>query len=111
MNTTLIMKKSISTLFSTLLLGCAVTALAADDYNKVPAGDKQYAACLTYSKKNYEGGDEKSPVAGQTKAQAFCTCMWNETPDDFKGDLAKFSESSKGKATNKICEKHADWHD
>ena len=64
------MNKFLAPLLSTLLLTSAVTAFAADDYNKVPAGDKQYAACLAYSKKNYEGGDEKSPVAGQTKAQA-----------------------------------------
>jgi hypothetical protein len=89
---------------------CIATATLADDtYNTVPAGDKQYSDCLKYSAKQYEGGDEKSPIKGQTKAQAWCTCMWNETPDDFKGSLAKFSETSKGKSTNKICEKYADW--
>jgi hypothetical protein len=79
-------------------------------YNDPPAGDQQYAACLKYSATKYEGGEQSSPVAGQSKAQAFCTCMWNETPDDFKGDLAKFSETAKGAETNKICEKHSDWH-
>lgn len=48
-------------------------------------------------------------MKGQSKAQAFCTCMWNETPEDFKGSLAKFAETAKGKSTNKICEKHSDW--
>jgi hypothetical protein len=35
--------------------------------------------------------------------------MWNETPEDFKGDLAKFSETPQGAAMNKTCEKYADW--
>lgn len=86
-------------------------ALAADAYNKVPAGDKQYASCLSYANQRYEGGSEKSPIAGQTKVQAWCTCMWNETPDDFTGGLVSFSESSKGKQINKLCEKYADWSD
>jgi hypothetical protein len=103
------MKKLLAYALSTSLSFAAVTAFAADDYNAPPAGDKQYAACLVYSNKNYEGGNEKSPVKGQTKAQAFCTCMWNETPDDFKGSLAKFAETSKGKEINKTCEKHSDW--
>jgi hypothetical protein len=103
------MKKLLACALSTVLSLAAVTAFAADDYNAPPAGDKQYAACLVYSNKNYEGGNEKSPVKGQTKAQAFCTCMWNETPDDFKGSLARFAETSKGKEINKTCEKHSDW--
>ncbi|MBF0334111.1 MAG: hypothetical protein HQL40_10775 [Alphaproteobacteria bacterium] len=94
---------------ATLSLFVSGVAKAADEYEKVPAGDAQYKACLAYSKKNYEGGDEKSKIAGQTKAQAWCTCMWNETPDDFRGDLAKFSETSKGAAMNKACEKYAGW--
>ena len=35
--------------------------------------------------------------------------MWNETPEDFKGNLVKFAETRKGKETNKLCEKHSDW--
>ena len=92
-------------------LGLTNAALAGDEYNTVPAGDGQYAACLKYSASVYQGGDEVSPIKGQTKAQAWCTCMWNETPDDFKGSLAKFSETSKGKSTNAICEKYANWHE
>lgn len=103
------MKKLLALTLSAAFAFAATAALAADDYNAPPADDKQYASCITYSNKNYEGGTEASPVRGQSKAQAFCTCMWNETPDDFKGGLAKFSETPKGKATNKICEKHADW--
>ena len=105
------MKKIIASLVSAFLLSSAASVMAADDYNPVPAGDKQYAACIVYSNKNYEGGNERSPVKGQTKAQAFCTCMWNETPDDFKGSLAKFAETAKGKSTNRICEKHSNWSD
>lgn len=87
------------------------TALAADEYNKVPAGDPQFAECLKYSATQYEGGDAASPIPGQSKAQAWCTCMWNETPEDFKGNLAKFSETEKGKSMNKMCEKYAKWSD
>jgi hypothetical protein len=103
------MNKLFATLLSGFILCAATAALAADDYNAPPAGDKQYAACIVYSNKNYEGGNEKSPVKGQSKAQAFCTCMWNETPDDFKGSLAKFAETAKGKSVNKTCETHSDW--
>lgn len=82
---------------------------AADEYNKVPAGDAQYGQCISYANKLYEGGSEASPIRGQSKVQAWCTCLWNETPDDFKGSLVKFSESAKGKQVNKMCEKYADW--
>jgi hypothetical protein len=81
----------------------------ADEYNAVPAGDPQFAQCIVYSQKVYEGGATASPIPGQNKQTAWCTCMWNETPDDFKGDLAKFSETAKGAATNKTCEKYANW--
>jgi hypothetical protein len=84
-------------------------AFAADEYNAVPAGDAQYKNCVSYANKRYEGGTEKSPIAGQNKAQAWCTCMWNETPDNFSGGLVAFSESSKGARINKVCEKYADW--
>lgn len=94
-----------------LVLAAGTSALAATDYNTPPAGDGQYRQCLSYAAKLYEGGDEKSPIRGQTKAQAWCTCMWNETPDDFKGNLVTFAETRKGKETNKLCEKHADWHE
>ncbi len=101
--------KLLSTLAAAMLLAAAGTSAIAQEYNKVPAGDAQYRQCLSYANKLYEGGNEKSPIAGQSKAQAWCTCLWNETPDDFKGNLVTFSESSKGKATNKTCEKYADW--
>lgn len=84
-------------------------AVAADEYKKVPAGDKQYASCVSYAQKRYDGGAEASPIAGQTKVQAWCTCMWNETPEDFTGGLVSFSESSKGKQMNKLCETYSDW--
>jgi hypothetical protein len=90
-------------------LAAAGTAQAADEYNKVPAGDQQYQRCISYANRIYTGGNEASPIKGQSKVQAWCTCMWNETPDDFAGDLVKFSESPKGKAMNKTCEKYADW--
>jgi len=94
-----------------LALCAAGTASADDTYNTVPKGDTVYAQCQATSLKRYEGGTDASPIAGQSKVEAFCTCMWNETPDDFKGDLAKFSETTKGAATNKTCEKYANWSD
>lgn len=103
------MKKLLAFLLPAFVVLAATSVKAADDYNAPPAGDKQYAACITYSNKNYEGGTDASPVKGQNKAQAFCTCMWNETPEDFKGGLAKFAETAKGKSINKTCEKHSDW--
>ena len=85
-------------------------SFAAGEYNAVPAGDAQYSACLSYSNSKYEGGNEPSLIAGQNKAQAWCTCMWNETPDDFKGSLAKFAETSKGAEMNKLCERYSGWN-
>jgi hypothetical protein len=84
------------------------TVSAADQYNS-PGNDPQYKQCIDWASKRYDGGNDKSPVAGQTKVQAFCTCMWNETPEDFKANLVTFSESEKGASVNKMCEKHADW--
>ena len=102
------MKRLVLAAASALALS-AGAAFAADEYNKVPAGDAQYAACIKYSMAKYEGGAAKSPIAGQTKAQAWCTCMWNETSDDFRGSLAKFSETARGAKINDMCEKYADW--
>jgi hypothetical protein len=91
-----------------LSMGTATAALAYE-YNAVPAGDAQYAQCRSYSTSKYSGGDERSPIAGQSKVAAFCTCMWNETPDNFRGNLAAFAETSKGATINKTCEKYSDW--
>ena len=41
--------------------------------------------------------------------QAFCECMWNETPDNFRGNRIAYSESAQGKKTNKTCEKYSNW--
>jgi len=104
--------KRILSLTALLLLSASGTALAADEYNTVPSGDAQYKQCIAYAAKlGWEGGNEKSPIKGQTKVQAFCTCMWNETPDDFKGNLATLADSPRGKKINKICEKYANWGD
>ena len=84
-------------------------AQAAMDYNRPPAGDKQYAQCLRNSVNNYTGGNDPSSIPGQTNVQAFCTCMWNETPDNFNGNLLAFSESPKGAATSRLCEQHSGW--
>ena len=105
------MKRMLS-LVASMLLCSAGSAFAVDEYNQVPAGDAQYKQCISYAAKlGWEGGNDKSPINGQTKVQAFCTCMWNETPEDFKGNLATLAESTRGKKINNTCEKYADWHD
>jgi hypothetical protein len=103
------MKRTFSALLAALLLATTGLSFAATEYNTVPAGDPQYRQCLAYAAKLYEGGKEKSPIKGQTKEQAWCTCLWNETPDEFNGNLVKFSESAKGKRVNKMCEAYSDW--
>jgi hypothetical protein len=105
------MKKSLLAVASLTLFGTVNLAFAAGDYNDVPPGDAQFRQCVSYANKNYEGGSAPSPIAGQTKVVAFCECMWNETPDDFRGNLAKFSESSAGKKINRTCEKYSNWGD
>ncbi|MDB5943879.1 MAG: hypothetical protein JWQ13_3445, partial [Ramlibacter sp.] len=55
------MKKFLASTLTVLLLAASGTVLAADEYNKVPAGDAQYRQCLSYAAKLYEGGGEKSP--------------------------------------------------
>lgn len=95
-----------------LLVGLTSTgAMAAGGYNDVPSSDPQYKQCLSYASKLYEGGNEASPVPGQTKVAAYCECLWNETPDNFRGSLVKFAESDRGKKVDKICSKHANWVD
>jgi hypothetical protein len=103
------MKFSPKMLIAALLLSVTGAVLAADEYNTVPAGDVQYKQCVARVKKIYEGGDEKSPFAGQNKAEAYCTCLWNETPENFTGGLSKFAESEKGKELDKVCTKYSKW--
>lgn len=105
------MKLFLLTLATVGSLTFAGACVAQTVYNTVPAGDAQYRQCLSYSAKLYEGGKESSPIKGQNKEQAWCTCMWNETPDEFSGSLVKFSESAKGKRVNKICEAYSNWGD
>ncbi|RZJ59367.1 MAG: hypothetical protein EON49_11605 [Acidovorax sp.] len=95
--------------FLIMALMAVTGAASAADYNKPPADDKLYPACVKETNANYTGGNDKSPVRGQTKAQAYCMCLWNETPDDFKGSLADFAETPKGKSMKSACEKHSDW--
>ena len=92
-------------------VGClmGVGSAVAQEYNKVPAGDVQFEQCLKRVNRVYEGGSAKSPIAGQNKSQAYCTCLWNETPDDFGGDLSKFADSEKGKKVDRICARYANW--
>ncbi len=101
--------KRILTAAASLYLLCLSPIAFAQEYNKVPSDDPQYRQCLVRVNKLYEGGDEKSPIAGQNKAQAYCTCLWNETPDDFKGNLSKFADSDKGKKLDRVCTKYSNW--
>ncbi len=103
------MKTLMSAALAATLALLSLGAQAQTEYNPVPASDPQYRQCLSYASKLYEGGKERSPIRGQTKEQAWCTCMWNETPDDFRGNLVTFSETARGKRTNKICEAYSDW--
>ena len=103
------MNKITASISAAILLGVSGGAVAAGDYNDVPAGDKQYSQCVDWSSKRYDGGNDKSPIKGQTKVQAFCECMWNETPDNFRGNLVKYAESAGGKKTNATCEKYSKW--
>jgi hypothetical protein len=96
-------------ILSAFSLCIAQSAFAVDEYNEVPSGNAQYKNCKIYSMNKWEGGGESSPIPGQSRAEAFCTCLWNETPDNFRGGLAKFSESEKGAKINAICEKYSDW--
>jgi len=82
----------------------------AQEYNRVPASDNaQYSQCISYVNSNYEGGSLMSPYAGQTKAAAWCTCAWNETSDDFRGNLGTFAETPRGKSMMKTCDAYAQW--
>ena len=88
------------------------TLLAAyNDVDSNPADQDQYKKCKVYAMNRWNGGGELSPIPGQSKAEAFCTCLWNETSDDFRGGLAKFSESAAGAKINVICEKYSNWGD
>jgi hypothetical protein len=92
------------------LLGTTTMAFAADTYNPVPSSDAaMLQQCITYATNKYTGGDAASLIPGQNKSMAFCTCMWNETPDDFKGNLAKFADTAAGAKTNATCEKYSGW--
>lgn len=102
--------RTLSTLAAAvMMLAGAYQSASAQAYQSVSPSDPQYIQCLAFANSRYQGGMAPSPIAGQTKMEAFCTCMWQETPDDFRGNLVVFSESAKGQQTNKICEKYSNW--
>ena len=103
------MKRLFTALVSAAFFAAAGSAMAQEEYNTVPTGDAQYRQCLTRVNDLYTGGSEKSPIRGQNKAQAYCTCLWNETPEDFKGNLSKFADSERGKKLDKVCTKYSAW--
>ncbi|MEO5345379.1 MAG: hypothetical protein H7834_03245 [Magnetococcus sp. YQC-9] len=103
------MKKIVVSMVSAVLLGVVSAAYAAGEYNDVPSSDPQFQSCIAYANKNYTGGNEASPIPGQTKVAAYCECMWNETSDDFRGNLAKFAETPQGRNINAVCEKYSNW--
>ncbi|MBF0158286.1 MAG: hypothetical protein HQL58_02065 [Magnetococcales bacterium] len=95
-------------LFGLVALSQGTAASAAGDYT-IPAGEAQYINCKNYSMNKWDGGGDPSPITGQTKAEAFCICLWNETPDNFRGGLAKFSETEAGAGLSARCSKYANW--
>ena len=103
------MKRLLSGVVTAALIAAGTPAFAQEEYNTVPAGDAQYKQCLVRVSDLYTGGSEKSPIRGQNKAQAYCTCLWNETPEDFKGNLSKFADSERGKKLDKVCTKYSAW--
>ena len=105
------MKKMLRALACLFGMAIGGSAMAAGGYNDVPKTDPQYLQCLVFSLNRYDGGKDRSPVPGQTKVEAFCECLWNETPDNFKGNLAVFSERSQGASVNRTCENHSNWKD
>ena len=94
---------------ATYCVPCIV--FAAGSYNDVPSSDPQYKQCIAYANNRYEGGNEASPVPGQTKVAAYCECLWNETPDNFRGNLAKFAETDRGARVDRICSRYSKWED
>ena len=103
------MKRLMTAIAAAALFAAAQPAFAQEEYNTVPAGDAQYKQCLVRVNNLYTGGEERSPIRGQNKAQAYCTCLWNETPEDFKGNLSKFADSERGKKLDKMCTKYSAW--
>lgn len=103
------MKRTINTLVTIGLFATSALALAQSEYNPVPSGDVQYRQCLVRVNKLYDGGDARSPIEGQNKAQAYCTCLWNEMPEDFKGDISEFANSPAGQSLDRICVKYSNW--
>ncbi len=98
-------------LTAVLSCGSAVSAFAISEYNPVPAGDMLFARCKQYGLQKYSGGKEPSLISGQSKVDAFCTCMWNETPDNFKGNLGAYADTTAGASMNKTCETYSGWSD
>lgn len=104
------MKRIINTLAAIGLFAASTLTFAQqDEYVTIPKGDPQYRQCLVRVNKLYDGGGERSPIANQNKAEAYCTCLWNETPDDFKGDLSRFADSAAGQSLDRICVKYSNW--
>ncbi len=105
--------KRISSALACLFFICSAptAAVAADVYDPVPAhGAVQYFGCVHNANETFTGGKAKSPIAGQSKAEAYCTCMWSESPQDFDGDLVKWGEKTKeGSKYKSICEKYSNW--
>ena len=63
---------------------------------------------MTYVSENYDGGEEPSPFKGQSKAQAWCACLFQKVPD-FADDLAHYLKTRNGKNVDDACNTYADW--
>lgn len=105
------MKSVYSILTAMALFGASSFAFAGDEY-KLAIGDAQFENCITkYKKKFPEGGDDKAPglSGGQTKAQAWCACVWHESGDNFTGDLYDWAENKASNSLYKSCENYSGW--
>lgn len=103
------LKNTILGVVAVLSMMAMTETVHGQEYKQVPAGDAQYAQCLSRAVTRYSGGQEPSRVAGQTKVEAWCTCMWNETSDNFQGDFVAFANTNQGAAMNRTCERYSGW--
>ena len=103
------MKRFLTAVASAVLFAAAGPAFAQEEYNTVPAGDAEYKQCLARLNDLHTGGEERSSIRGQNNDQAYCSCLWNETPEDFKGNLSKFADSERGKRLDTMCTKYSAW--
>ncbi len=75
---------------------------------KSDGADQRPAACVKYASDAYEGGDDPSPIEGQSKAEAWCACVLEKAPN-LTASIASFLETERGKRVDAACDTYADW--